>query len=100
MIRIFIFNFFIFLCCLYFGFHLIWGQKGYVKYKQVYSAFEGKIEQVSKLESRRVVLEQKNSLFGRSALDLDALDEFSKRALGIAGKGDYVVPVKNADQKK
>ena len=100
MIRIFVFNLFILLCCVYFGFHLVWGQKGYIKYREVYSIFENKVREVSNLEAQRVVLEGKNSLFSRNALDLDALDEYARKALGIAGRVEYVIPVNGADQKK
>jgi cell division protein FtsB len=100
MIRVFAFNLFILLCCIYFGFHLVWGQKGYIKYREVYSIFENKEREVAKIEAQRVVLEGKNSLFSRNALDLDALDEYARRALGIAGRGDYVIPVIGVIQKK
>ena len=99
MIRVFIFNLFIALCCVYFGFHLIWGQRGYIRYKESYSVFENKIAEFSSLEAQRVVLEKKNSLFESSALDLDALDEYVRRVLAIASKNDSVIPVKKLEPK-
>ena len=100
MIRVFIFNLFIFLCCIYFGFHLVWGQKGYIKYLEVHDVFENKVRDVERLEAQRVLLESKNSLFSLNALDLDALDEYARKALGIARKGEYVIPVSALEKKK
>ena len=70
MLRVAIFNLFIALACMYFFFHLLWGPRGYVNYSNI-----------------------------KHALELDALDEYSRKNLILAKNTELVIPVKKTSKK-
>ena len=99
MLRVAIFNLFIALACMYFFFHLLWGPRGYVNYSNIKHALEQKLDQYNNLAFKRSVLESKASLLQKNSLDLDALDEYSRKNLILAKNTELVIPVKKTSKK-
>jgi cell division protein FtsB len=93
MVRFVFANFLLGACCMYFGFHLIWGKMGYAQYEELRSSFELKLEEFTHLRSTRVIVEHKISLLQRNSLDIDALDEYSRKVLGLAKTEELVIPI-------
>jgi cell division protein FtsB len=87
-----IINVFIILSSLYFGFHLIWGQKGYIKYSELKNDLQAKTNEFQELRAKRVILENRIALLNAHSLNLDTLDEYSRKILGIAGEDELVIP--------
>jgi hypothetical protein len=83
------------LCWLYFGFHLIWGQRGYIKYSALENVFQIKVQEFGEIRAKRVLLENKTSLLHRNSLDIDALDEYARKSLGLAKANEFVIPIKS-----
>ncbi len=77
----------------YFCFHMIWGQKGYLRYKNLAEKFRLNLKDFQNFRAQRVVLENKAALLNRSSLDIDSLDENVRQILGLAKPSEIILPV-------
>ena len=88
-------NLLILLFSTYFCFHLIWGQKGYLQYIKLEEKFQYNLKNFQILRAERVILENKAGLLNRSSLDLDSLDEYARKVLGMAKATEILVPAQH-----
>ncbi|AVP87457.1 hypothetical protein phytr_5100 [Candidatus Phycorickettsia trachydisci] len=93
--KLIVLNILIFCASIYFGAHLLYGPKNYFQFVEFSKAFKEKYRNYSNLNANRVVLESKASLLNRSVLDLDTLDEYARKVLGLAKPNELIIPVKN-----
>ncbi|MBM3579646.1 MAG: hypothetical protein FJX34_02595, partial [Alphaproteobacteria bacterium] len=75
----------------YFVFFMIFGDKGLVKFFALKQQIENK--EINKQELSAKMQEKKNLVKGMSldSLDLDLVDEQSRKVLGYAGKNEVVI---------
>ncbi len=92
MARTIILNLLILVFSIYFGFHLIWGQKGYFQYVELHEDFYHKLNDFQKARLEKTKWEQKASLLNRKSLDIDTLDEYSRKVLGLAKPSELILP--------
>jgi len=93
--KLIILNILIFCASIYFGAHFLYGPKNYFQFVEFKKSFEEKYRNYSNLSASRVVLESKAGLLNRNILDLDALDEYARKVLGLAKPNELIIPVKN-----
>lgn len=85
-----IFN--IILVCLlsYFTFHAICGNRGILAYVALKDKIDHSFIKLYQLRARRLALERKIDLLKPNSLDLDMLDEQSRKVLGLARSKEKV----------
>ncbi len=84
-------TFLVFLVFLYFIFHLLQGERGYIKLQELelkQISIEKQYEQVHK---ERLILEQRVNLLNAQSLNKDMLDEQVRRVLGYTNEKDIIV---------
>ena len=91
-IKKFMILFFGVLVLCYFVYHLIEGNRGIRAYFQLQKNIDTEMSTLDKLMEQRVYLEQQNKLVGDKSLDLDKLDELSRKNLGVAKPEEIIIP--------
>jgi cell division protein FtsB len=91
MIRSIFLNILLILTCAYFGFHLIWGQKGYINYLELKQSFQTKTQEFEKIQAQKVILEDAAKALYKNSIDLDALDEYVRKNLALAKPEEFLV---------
>ena len=92
MIRSIVLNILLILACAYFGFHLIWGQKGYINYLELRQNFQIKAEEFEKTQAQKVILQDATTALYKNSIDLDVLDEYIRKNLALAKRQEFVIP--------
>lgn len=84
----------------YLVFHALSGERGlYVLFKEQ-RHLEQLHKQIDEISSRRKTLEHKAQMLGSGSLDLDLLDEQSRRYLSEAGKDEVMISLPGKDKEK
>lgn len=79
-----------FLICIYFAYHLVYGEMGYFSMRKLSTQLEDAKKEYSDLKHDREGLENRVRRLRPDSLDLDVLDERSRDVLGYV-KDDEVV---------
>ena len=75
----------------YFGYHMVEGDRGLKAYARLSAEIARAESAYADVSEERVRLERRVKLMRSSSLDLDMLDEQSRRVLGVIGPEDVVV---------
>ena len=75
----------------YFGYHMVEGDRGLKAYARLSAEIERAEAAYAGVSEERVKLERRVKLLRSSSLDLDMLDEQSRRVLGVVGPEDVVI---------
>lgn len=75
----------------YLGFHALTGEHGLFAWFSESHKLEVLKAELADVTAKREALDHKNKLFSNNSLDLDLLDEQSRRVLGMAGPGEEVI---------
>lgn len=75
----------------YFVYHAIQGDRGLLAWWQLRQTMDAVELELASIQQDRVYLEHKTSLMRPENIDLDMLDEQTRRVLAFAQPGDYVV---------
>ncbi|MFT5703759.1 MAG: cell division protein FtsB [Rickettsiales bacterium] len=76
---------------LYFIFYALFGEKGIVKYFQLKKELHGKEMSEGVLEYKKEIRQNMVDGMSSDSLDLDMLDEKTRKDLGYAGKNEIVI---------
>ncbi len=79
------------LVVIYFGYHVVQGEKGVIAYAQLASEVARVEASLAVRRAERARLEAKVALLGGDQLDADFLDEQVRRFLGLAHPDEVVV---------
>ncbi len=88
-------NFLMVLILVYFGFHVLTGQKGLFTYFQLKQELTAAQEELDEVKMQRLNLEHRVSLVKEKTLDQDMLDEQARRQLGYIGPNEQVIFLKD-----
>ncbi len=72
-------------------YHLINGNRGIIAYTQLKTNLSINREVLQNLLSHRVSLEHKVKLLDNSSMDLDLLEEYARKNLGLANSNETIV---------
>ena len=84
----------------YLGFHAISGERGLLALFTESRRLEALKAELAEVTVRREALERKVHGLSDSSLDLDLLDEQSRRVLGMGGKDEMVVLNRSQEDQK
>ncbi|MGV6800846.1 MAG: FtsB family cell division protein [bacterium] len=73
------------------------GDEGIRAHKLVIEKLEARQVDLNRLQRQRQELEQRATLLSSAGLDMDMLDESSRRVLGFAADGEYVISMQELD---
>lgn len=83
--------------CFYFSYHLLQGQRSYVRYLALQNSIGGLTQESRALQENRLALETRVSMLRSGSIDKDLLEERARIVLGYRHEGekDILVPTKN-----
>lgn len=76
---------------MYFGFHLMHGDRGYFALRGINQKLAENQKQYDQLQAERIALENRVKLLRPGSLDLDMLDERARVILGAAKPEERVI---------
>lgn len=80
-----------FAICLYFAYHLVYGEMGYFSMKKVETKLNESKKEYDELKQERVGLENRVKRLRPDNLDLDVLDERSRDVLGYVKENEVIL---------
>lgn len=86
-----LFNFIACTALLYFTLHSIYGARGIMGYIRTKNELQKVKNILQSVQSERVKIEHKVSLFHPDSLDLDILEEEAKKGLGLVKKEEKII---------
>lgn len=84
---------------IYFIYHAVSGERGLLAYIQLSKQIETKRNELDIVHSEKNKYERNVKLMREESLDLDLLDEQSRRLLGYGEKEEKVYNIENIEQK-
>lgn len=75
----------------YFAYHAVQGDRGLLAWWQLRQKMDAVELELASIQQDRANLEHKTSLMRPENIDLDMLDEQTRRVLAFAQPGDYVI---------
>jgi len=82
---------FSFTICLYFAYHLVYGEMGYFSMKKIDATLNESKKEYDDLKQERVGLENRVKRLRPDSLDLDVLDERSRDVLGYVKEDEVIL---------
>ena len=83
--------------CGYFAYHAIHGDRGLLAWKALDRDVTGARADLEVIRAKRMTLEKRVGLLRLDSLDLDMLDEWSRRVLNYSGRDEAVIFTKEDD---
>ena len=77
--------------CLYFSFHLLFGERGYLKYVSLSHQYELSQIEYNKLRAEREALEAKVVGMRSGSIDVDLLEERVQFMLGVLPENAFIL---------
>ncbi len=77
--------------CLYFGYHVLRGERGIITWLEVRKELAQKTIFAEEISAKRIYWEKKVKHLSPKNLDLDVLDESARDILNMGQEGDYVI---------
>jgi cell division protein FtsB len=88
-------NFSMALLIFYFVFHALTGNRGIFAYFRTLSAIEAQSTALQKLQDQKSLLEERLKSLHPDTFSIDALEEITKRDLGIMDESEKVIYLEN-----